>query len=30
LMRAQLERIVSAPNLSPDVFEIASKSLAAT
>jgi len=30
LMRAQLERIVSAPNLSPDVFEIASKSLEAT
>jgi aminopeptidase N len=30
LMRAQLERIVSAPKLSPDVYEIASKSLEAT
>ena len=29
LMRAQLERIVGAPDLSPDVFEIASKSLQA-
>ena len=30
LMRAQLERIVGAPDLSPDVFEIASKSLQAS
>ena len=29
-MRAQLERIVGAPVLSPDVFEIASKSLQAS
>jgi aminopeptidase N len=27
LMKAELERIVASPNLSPDVFEVASKSL---